>query len=104
MSFGGGSDTTVQDNAFSTGPFAPQIPFINRLFQEAGNFLNQGPQAQFPGSTVAPVNTNLAASQDQLAGVGAGATAQSAPFVGAAQDLATGNFPNATAEAGAQVC
>ena len=75
---GGGGKSTVEDNTFPTGPWAPQIPYANQLFAEAGGLYGQGPQQFYPGSTVAqqtqPWQQNL--QQLQQFGQQGGQTAQ----------------------------
>ena len=72
--FGGGGGTNSE--VVPTGPFAPQIPFIQRLFNEARGLLDEGPP-QFPGfPTVATPGADLTGSQQNISN-----------FVGGQQDV-----------------
>lgn len=53
---GGG---TVTNDMYPTGPWAPQIPYVNQLFSEAGKLYQQGGQKYYPKDTVAGVNPQL---------------------------------------------
>lgn len=65
QALGGGGGGTKQEYT-PTGPWSQQIPYIRGLFGEAANLYNQGAPEYYPGSTVAPTNPNLAASQGQI--------------------------------------
>lgn len=88
--FGGGGGGEV----VPTGPFAPQIPFITRLFQEAGGLLNEGPPSFFPGSTVAQPNELLTGSQQDIGSFVQGQTGVNQGAIDLASQTAQSAFQN----------
>lgn len=48
----GGASTPPKNEVIPTGPWGPQIPAINQLFQQAGQLYGQGPPQYYPGQTV----------------------------------------------------
>lgn len=57
------ADTTQQ--VVPTGPWTPQIPYLQNLFQNAQNLYNQGTPQYYPGQTVATSPT-LAQNQNDI--------------------------------------
>ena len=88
--FGGGGGGEV----VPTGPFAPQIPFITRLFQDAGELLNQGPPEFFPGSTVADPNAAITGSQQSIQDFVSSQVGGNQQGIQQAQQAAGGAFQN----------
>lgn len=99
--FGGSSATT---ETVPTGPFGPQIPFILGLFEQAANLFNQGPQQAFPGvdaegnvveggNLTAPINPNLANTQQAIGGLAGGNIDQNQQIQQLLQQLAGGQTP-----------
>lgn len=95
---GGGGQSTAE--TVPTGPWAQQIPFINRLFQEAGGLLNAGPPGYYPGQTVLPPPASIPQTQATATQqVGANAPVN-AGVAGTAANVAQGAFQNPVAQAG----
>ncbi len=102
---GGGGG--AQQQVVPTGPWGPQVPYLQQLFQQAGQLYNQGPPQYYPGQTVLPApelvgqTTNAAVNQvnqnipqnNAAAGQAAGAVqnAYNNPVAQTAQNL-TPNF------------
>lgn len=74
-----------------TGPWAPQIPLINQLFQQASGLLQGGPPQYYPGSTVNPEGQ---LTQDTR-NAAVGQINQNAPLNQAVAGVAANNVANA---------
>jgi len=61
-----GGSSTVEDNTYPTGPFEPQIPYINKLFSEGNRLYDTGGPQQYDGSTVADTHPQLAQNQQAV--------------------------------------
>src|SRR5262245_17720475 len=59
---------TQTNETVPTGPWAPQIPYINQLFQQAGNLYGGGPPQYYPGQTVLPPNQLITSTQNAAVG------------------------------------
>ena len=98
---GGGGQTVNQSTAVPTGPWGPQIPYIQQLFSEANNLYQSGGPQYYGGQTVADRPASLTdanasiqqygegqaaaaqGAQQQAAGAGAAVAAPATPNVGA---------------------
>lgn len=61
---GGGGQKAPSNEVVPTGPWAPQIPYVNQLFQQASQLYGQGAPKYFPGETVLPQNQLTTDSQN----------------------------------------
>lgn len=67
---GGSSQPATTTQTTTSKPFPEQLPFVRRVFSEAQDLFNQGPQQFFPGETVAgfdPITTEAQNLQVNLA-------------------------------------
>lgn len=96
---GGGSNSEV----VPTGPFGPQIPFIQRLFNEAQGLLDQGPP-QFPNfPTVATPGADLTGSQQNISDFVTGQQGTNQALINQALGAAAGAGTNPVASTAGQL-
>lgn len=103
VAWASGGGKAPKNEVIPTGPWAPQIPLINQLFQNAAGLLNQGPPEYYPGSTVNPENQLITDTRNAAVGQ----INQNLPQNTAAANTAATNVANAgnnpVAQSGAAV-
>ena len=99
LAYAKGSKTTQQ--VVATGPYGPQLPYIQNLWSEAQQLYNQGPPQYYPGSTVAGPNQTLTGSQDATLQYLQSQVPVNQAMQGAAQQFTGGAYNTPTAQLGA---
>lgn len=94
-----GSTTTAE--TVPTGPWQPQVPYINNLFSQAAGLYNQGPPQAYPGSTVAPITPQLQATNTAALGQIGGNIPTNNAIAGTAANTALNAGNNPLAQIGA---
>ena len=86
-----------KNEVIPTGPWGPQIPYINQLFQGAGDLFSAGPPQYFPGQTVLPENQLITDSRNATIGQVNANAPQTQGVQNAAATNAAGAYANPVA-------